>query len=51
MFDLSVKNSAQVTQRVDANARAKPALQQLMSDLHSACTGPNIAPVLAGEYD
>jgi len=48
MFDLSVKNSAQVTQRVDANARAKPALQQLMNDLHSACTGPNIAPILAG---
>ena len=48
MFDLSVKSSAQVTQRVDANGRAKPAIQQLMSDLHSACTGPGIAPVLAG---
>jgi len=48
MFDLSVKNSAQVTQRVDANGRAKPALQQLMNDLHSACTGPNIAPILSG---
>jgi prepilin-type N-terminal cleavage/methylation domain-containing protein len=48
MFDLSVKNSAEVTQRVDANARAKPAIQQLMNDLHSSCTGPAIAPVLPG---
>jgi Tfp pilus assembly protein PilW len=48
MFDLATKNSAEVTQRVDANARAKPAMQQLIGDLHSACTGPSIAPVLAG---
>ncbi len=48
MFDIATKNSAQVTQRADANARAKPAIQQLMNDLHSSCTGPAIAPVLAG---
>ncbi len=48
MLDLSIKNSAQVTERVDANQRAKPVLQSLMDDLHSACTGPGIAPVLAG---
>ncbi|MDX6588147.1 MAG: hypothetical protein QOI31_2620 [Solirubrobacterales bacterium] len=48
MFDLATKNSAEVTQRVDANSRAKPAMQQLISDLHSACTGPAIAPVLPG---
>lgn len=51
MFDLSLKNSAQVTARVDANARAKPAIQQLMTDLHSACTGPAIAPVQTGSTD
>ena len=27
MFDLSSKNSAQVTQKVDATRRAKPAIQ------------------------
>ena len=48
LLNLSVKNSAQVTQRVDATQRAKPAIQQLMTELHSACTGPGIAPVLAG---
>ena len=48
MFDLATKNSAEVTQRVDANARAKPVMQRLMNDLHSACTGPAIAPVLPG---
>lgn len=51
MFDLSWKSSAKVTQRVDANARAKPAIQNLMNDLHSACTGPAIAPLLPGSTD
>jgi hypothetical protein len=51
MFDLAMKNSAQVTQRVDANARAKPAIQNLMADLHSACTGPAIAPLLPGSSE
>ncbi len=50
MFDLSVKNSAQVTQRVDANGRAKPAIQQLMNDLHSACTGPEHRAGPDGEH-
>ena len=51
MFDLAAKNSAQVAQRVDATGRAKPAIQQLMNDLHSTCTGPGIAPVLAGSSE
>lgn len=48
MFDLSTSSSAKVAQRADATGRAKPAIQQLMTDLHSACTGPGIAPVLPG---
>jgi hypothetical protein len=48
MFNLSAKESARTTQRADANGRAKPVMQQLMTDLHSACTGPRFAPVVAG---
>jgi hypothetical protein len=48
MFDLASKNSAEVTQRADANGRAKPVIQQLVNELQSACTGPAIAPLLPG---
>lgn len=48
MFDLAGRNSLKVAQRADANGRAKPVLQELLRALESSCSGPAIAPVIAG---
>ncbi len=48
MIDISLNNSASVASRVDANQRARPVMQRLIDELHSACLTANSAPVLAG---
>lgn len=48
LFDVTSSNSARIAARVEANQRAKPVMQRLMNDLHSACIGRGIPPVLVG---
>jgi type II secretory pathway pseudopilin PulG len=48
LVDVSMSNSARVAARVDANQRARPVLQRLIDELHSACLGPDSSPVLVG---
>jgi prepilin-type N-terminal cleavage/methylation domain-containing protein len=48
MIEVSTRNQARVTARVDANQRARPVMTRLIDRLHSACVAPGIAPVLAG---
>jgi prepilin-type N-terminal cleavage/methylation domain-containing protein len=51
IVDVSARNSAQVTHRVDLNQRARPVMQHLLDELHSACVSPGVAPVLEGSTD
>ena len=44
----TLRGSARITQRVDATQRARPVLQHVMDELHSACVASRIAPILAG---
>ena len=48
LVDISLSNSARIAARVDANQRARPVLQRLVDELHSACVGPDSSPVLVG---
>lgn len=48
IVDITMNNSASVAARVDANQRARPVMQRLMDELHSACLAANSAPILAG---
>ena len=48
LTDVSLSNSARVQARVDADQKAKPVMQRLIDELHSACIGVSIAPVLTG---
>lgn len=51
VIDISMNNSASVAARVDANQRARPVMQRLMDELHSACLAANSAPILAGSTE
>ena len=48
LIQVTLRSSATVTSRVDANQRARVVMQRLIDDLHSACVAPNTTPVLAG---
>ena len=51
LVDVSMRNSARIAARVDADQRARPVLQRLVDELHSACLGPDSSPVLVGSGD
>lgn len=51
VVNASIKNSALITQRVEANQRARPVLQRIMDQLHSSCMAPGIAPVRSGSTE
>lgn len=42
------KSSGRITERVAANQLARPMMQRVMNELHSACISPGLAPVLPG---
>ncbi len=43
-----VHSQARISNRVDANQRARPVMTQIVQMLHSSCVAPRIVPVLAG---
>lgn len=45
---VSMHSTSRITAHVDANQRARIALNKVVGQLHSACVAPQIAPVLAG---
>ncbi|MFN8161219.1 MAG: hypothetical protein U0R52_09300 [Solirubrobacterales bacterium] len=48
LFMTSLRQTADVNGRIDANQRARIGLYQVMDELHSACVAPQIAPVRDG---
>lgn len=48
VIDGSLRGSARVTQRVEADQRARPVLTRIMDELHSTCVAQGVAPILAG---
>jgi Prokaryotic N-terminal methylation motif len=51
IVDVSARNSARISHRVDLNQRARPVMQHLTDELHSACVSPGVAPVLEGSTE
>jgi Tfp pilus assembly protein PilW len=45
---ISMRNTSKINAHVDANQRARIALNKVIEQLHSACVAPQIAPVVAG---
>lgn len=45
---VSMRESGRISARVDANQRARIALNKIVDQLHSACIAPQIAPVQEG---
>lgn len=41
-------SSGRITERVAANQLARPMMQRVMNEMHSACISPGLAPVIAG---
>lgn len=48
MVQMTTTQTVRVSERVQANQRAKPVLQRLMDELHSSCVAPDVIPVQAG---
>ena len=48
LVQVTLNGSARVAGAVEANQRARPVLQRIIDELHSACVAPDTAPVLAG---
>jgi prepilin-type N-terminal cleavage/methylation domain-containing protein len=42
------KTSGRITERVAANQLARPMMQRVINEMHSACISPGLAPVLPG---
>jgi prepilin-type N-terminal cleavage/methylation domain-containing protein len=51
VLDLSVRQSASATDRVEAGQRGRTAMEQLVQELHSSCVAASVTPVLAGSAD
>ena len=51
LIEVTNRGSARVASRVNADQLARPVMQRLLDELHSACVGPNTTPVLAGSGD
>lgn len=48
MINFSVRSNARITSRVAVDQVARPAMQRIVDELHSACIYPGLAPVRAG---
>lgn len=48
MISFSVRSNARTTSRVAVDQVARPAMQRIVDELHSACIYPGLAPVQAG---
>jgi hypothetical protein len=48
MVQVATHNQDRVAKRVAVNQRARPELNRLMDQLHSACVAPAVAPILDG---
>jgi type II secretory pathway pseudopilin PulG len=48
LVQISVRHQTFVADRVAANQRARPMMQNLMNTLHSACVAPSVAPLRSG---
>lgn len=48
MIEFSVRSNARTTSRVAADQIARPAMQRIVDELHSACIYPGLAPVQPG---
>ncbi len=49
MLDVSVQQTAQITERVDADQRGRHALETLTQELHSSCVAPAVGPIQASD--
>ncbi|MFN8112343.1 MAG: hypothetical protein U0R51_04000 [Solirubrobacterales bacterium] len=47
----TAKTSGRVSERVAADQIARPMVQRIMDELHSACISPGLAPILSGSTD
>ncbi len=43
-----IHQQARITNRVDANSRARPAMTRIVQELHSACVASHIVPIQTG---
>jgi Tfp pilus assembly protein PilW len=43
-----IRHQAKISNRIDASARARPAMTRIVQNLHSACVTSHIVPVQAG---
>lgn len=48
VLDSSARQSTRITERIDANQRARPALQGIMDQLRSSCVAAGAAPIRTG---
>jgi hypothetical protein len=48
LVDSSIRGTARVGARVEANQRARPVMQRILDELHSTCVAPKVKPILAG---
>jgi hypothetical protein len=51
LITTTARSSGRVTERVTTNQLARPNFLRLMSELHSTCVSPGVAPVQAGSDD
>jgi type II secretory pathway pseudopilin PulG len=48
VLDVSMRQSARVTDRIEADQRGRTAMEQLVQELHSSCVASAVTPVVAG---
>ena len=48
LVTVTSKSSGRITERVAANQLARPMMQRVMNEMHSACISPGLAPILPG---
>lgn len=51
MVTVTAKSSGRISERVAADQVARPMVQRIMDELHSACIAPGLAPIQAGSTD
>jgi len=49
MLDVSVQQTAQITERVDADQRGRHALETITQELHSSCVASAVAPIQSSD--
>ena len=48
LVTVTAKSSGRITERVAANQLARPMMQRVMNEMHSACISPGLAPIQSG---